>query len=381
MAAPRLKRKTPDEMFESVAAFERAHSTSPNMRDGVARFFVVSHFHACIRAAPEAVDFYFDTLHPRRSWRTEGVRLVFKAATRSGIARAGLSRAGLLDSVYDAAPLEGVSWSEFDVLLAEWQFTGAFSASKGTVSHVLTQERYAENLRNEVEARRQLGDVVRIPHLHGSWTSGEARGWTEETIFQSPPADSRPFDEGQRMMLRAYEVTRETVNLDDYLDRLAALCHTRYADSPSVVKAPVDDLLALARVSAAKAKLHSIPLARCHGDLNWAQMVGPPEAPLLIDWSESEVCSIFHDLVYSSIRYGRWRGYTDKKYPDMMTVLRDGLQDDMVAVPGIFASALVLAEVGIKQHVDHVCERGSFSAWRAHVGEAFEAVGWEGNSE
>ena len=373
-----LKRKTPQEMIESAATFERAHGPAtpvPNTGGrGGASFFVVPRFHACIRTSPSAVDFYFDVLHPRRSWRTLGVRTAFKAAVFSRAARTALTRSGLLHSVHPAPHVPGVQWEDFDVLLGEWQFTGAFSGRRGTVSHILTQDQYADSLQNEVGARRALEGVVRTPRIHGAWTEGEARGWTEDIVFQSPPADDRPVDQAQAMMLQAYRATRSTVSMGLYIDGLQEKADERYAGGPAEAKGRVDALLDLARRTSDEAGLHSLTLARCHGDLNWAQMVGPPEAPFLIDWSESEVCAVFHDLVFSSIRYGRWRNYADKDYPDMFGILRDELRDEMDGVPGAFASALVLAEVGVKQYVDHTQGRGTWRDWRNHVDELFEAV-------
>ena len=363
-------------MFESVAAFERVRPDAPiGPGGGAVDFFVIPRFHSCIQAAPSAVDFYFDVLHPRRSWRTLAVRTALKVAVFSRAARRGLVRSGLLHSVYTAPPVHGVRWTDFEVLLAEWQFTGAFCGRRGTVSHVLTQLRYAGHLRNEVGARRALDGVVRLPRLHAASVDGEARGWTEDIVYQSPPADDRSLDWAQRAMLRAYDATRETVRVGEYVDQLQAATDERYAAAPPAVKASVDALLDLVRRSANDAGVEEVELARCHGDLNWAQMVGPPEAPALIDWGESEVCSVFHDLVYSSIRYGRWRNYPAKNYPDMYAILREALRDKMAAIPGIFASALVLAEVGVKQHIDHSNEAGSWRHWRNHVGELFDSIG------
>ncbi|MDT0632221.1 hypothetical protein [Rubrivirga litoralis] len=380
MAPPRpaakIKGKTPPQMFESVGAFERAHrpqdATPPG---GAVDFFVVPRFHACIQTTPSAVDFYFDVLHPRQSWRTLAIRTVFKAAISSRVVRGGLVRAGLLHSVYAAPPVPNVRWADFEVLLGEWQFSGAFCDRLGTVSHVLTHDRNADRLRNEVDARRELAGVVSLPRLHAASLDGDARGWIEDVVYESPPADDRPLDWAQRAMLRAYDATRETARVGEYLDRLQAETDERYAAAPPEVKRSVDALLDLARRSADEAGVRELALARCHGDLNWMQMVGPLDAPVLIDWSESEVCSVFHDLVYSSIRYGRWRNYPAKDYPDMYAVLRDALRDEMAGVPGIFASALVLAEVGVKQHVDHVRELGSWGAWRNHVRELFDSIG------
>lgn len=376
MSTAHLKGKTPNEMFDSVAAFEQAHGPSLPASDGGrgVLFFIIPQFCACVQATPSAVDFYFDVLHPRKSWRTLAVRTALKAAVSSRVVRDGLVRVGLIHSVLSAPPAPGVRWEDFDVLLAEWQFTGAFSATRGTVSHVLTQDRYVDHLLREVEARKELAEAVRVPRLIGDWTTGEGRGWIEDIVYQHPPAESRPFDEGQRMMLRGYEATRRTVDAQGYVEELSAKADALYADSPPHVKAPLNDLFDLCRAVIDETGLETLTLARCHGDLNWAQMVGPPEAPVLIDWGESEESVVFHDLVYSSTRYGRWRDYVDTNYPDMLAVLRDGLRAEMDGVPGAFASAIVFAEVGVKQHVDHRREKGSWTLWRNGVRQLFEGL-------
>lgn len=369
-----MKRTSAGDMFRLAAAYLRETAPTDGGRRPSAPFAVLPQFRACVRLDPESIRLYFAHLHPRSNVRTRAVRALLLAAARAPLAKAAAfngpaARALGGASAYDpSADYPDVDWSSVDVLLAEWQFVGVFSGRAGTVSHVLIDDKYERCLQNEVEARESLAAWVSAPPVLRAHQVGSVKGWTEPFLLNDATLDARrdPFDELQAMLCVAYAATAEETEVVDYVDRLEERADRLYpagAGAAETVGDPLRRILVEVRAQAEREGAGSVPIARCHGDLNLGQVVVVGGDKALIDWSESEPAVAFHDYVYNAL----WRhGWDDlSAYPDIpwLRVLQSGLRDALGRVSPRLAAGLVLAEVALKQHVDYNERRGTIKTW------------------
>ena len=370
----RMKRTSAGDMFRLAAAYLRETAPTNGARGASAPFAVLPQFMACVRLDPESIRLYFAHLHPRANWRTRAARVLLTAATKAPPARSAVFEGPVARAlggafVYDpAADYPDVDWAGVDVLLAEWQFVGVFSGRAGTVSHVLIDDKYERCLQNEVEARESLAAWVSAPPVLRARQVGPVKGWTEPFLLNEATLDERrdPFDELQAMLCVAYAATAEETDLGDYVGRLeqqAGRVYPAGAGAAEAVGEPLRRVLADVRAQAEREGAGTVPIARCHGDLNLGQVMVTGDDKALIDWSESEPAVAFHDYVYNAL----WRhGWDDlSAYPDVpwLRVLRSGLRDALGRVSPRLAAGLVLAEVALKQHVDYNEQRGTIKIW------------------
>ena len=370
----RMKRVTVGEMFRLAHGYLRETGAAPGPGAASVPFVVVPQLRACVRLDPASVQLYFDHVHPRRSWRTGATRALLSAAARtlrvrSALFRGPVGRALGSPFVYDpAGDLPHVDWAAVDVLLAEWQFVGVFSASAGTVSHVLTDDKYERCLENEVAARESLGPWVSLPPVLRASRTGPAKGWTEPFLLNEVALDERrdPFLELQAMLCVAYAATGEEADAAGYLDGLDRRAEALYPAEPGAAESvgrPLRQLLRSVRAQVAEHGVGTLPLARCHGDLSFGQVLSAGGQTALIDWSESEIAVAFHDYVYAALWHHGWRDFASPIAVRDLRVMRSGLWEVLQRVPPLLAVGLVLAEVALKQHVDYNERRGTVKMW------------------
>jgi hypothetical protein len=106
-----------------------------------------------------------------------------------------------------------------------------------------------------------------------------------------------------------------------------------------------------------------IDLARCHGDLNRGQVIVGDGEAYLIDWSESEMAAVFHDLMYSAMFHYGWRDFLSAVEVPALETLRRGLLPTLDLYDPPLMVGVVLAEVGVKQYVDYNENRGTIKGW------------------
>ena len=368
----RMKRTTASEMFRLTDAYLRA--TRPPASAAPTPFAVLPRFGACIRLNPGAVGFFFANLHGRPSWRSRALQAALEVLAlwphQLSARVPGLT-------VFDpSACYPSTDWAGIDVLLAEWQFVGVFSGAKGTVSHVLTEPKYARCFRNEVEGRAAMRPFVPLPETLHVEREG-TRGWTEafSPNTASPNARRAAFDELQRAMCRAYAEVDETVPTATYLAELRVRAADRYAGGNADVLGRLGRLTAWAEDQAVREGADAIRVARGHGDFNLGQVLAAEDAHVLIDWSESERAVVFHDYVQAALWSYGWRDVgVPIDVPDLAP-MRGELAPDLDALSPLLAVALVLAEIGVKQHVDYNEARGTVRSWTALADRALDLIG------
>lgn len=370
----RMKRVSAGEMFRLAYGYLREAGGASGVHATSVPFVVVPQFKACLRLDPISVRLYFEHIHPRQSWRTRATRAFLSAAARSPIVRSALLRGPVHRALgnpvlYDPMEdLPDVDWTTVDILLAEWQFVGVFCASAGTVSHVLIDDKYKRCLTNEVEARASLGPWVSLPPVLYASQTGAVKGWTEPLLLNDRPLGDRrdPFLELQAMLCVAYAATGEEADAVGYLDELDHRASARYpagSGAAESVGRPLREILRTVRAQVIQDEVGTLPLARCHGDLSFGQVMSVGDQTALIDWSESEVAVAFHDYVYASLWHHGWRDFVDPIAVRDLRVMRSGLWKVLQRIPPLLAVGLVLAEVALKQHVDYNERRGTIQMW------------------
>ena len=370
-----MKRTTAREMFRLAAAYFRSDSVNAS---GHELFVLLPRFNACVRLSPDAVRLYFDHVHAHRSWRARAFRAALMVLARGPKALAGLVPSLPLYKPQEAYP--STDWSAIDVLLAEWQFVGAFSGAHQSVSHILTDAQYERCFENEMGARNEMRPFVPMPRTVRI-ERGESRGWTEQ-FFPNDASLSerqRPFSDLQTAMCHAYVETGETISVTAHLAHLRARIDRSYLPG---VNDPIADrlrkLLEWTRAQAAREGIESLRLARGHGDFNPGQVLSAGGNHVLIDWSESERGVVFHDYVQSALWFYGWRDLAAPVDVPALYTMRDGLSDELDRLSPLLAVALVLVEVGAKQHMDYTQRRGTFRSWMALASETLTLAGASG---
>jgi hypothetical protein len=359
-----LKRTSPEEMLAVVQAFWRAHPGPLSGEDSSAhRFFVVPRYNALLRADPKAIANFFSYMSTGGGWRAVITKSMLLAACRSRWALRVAEKVGVIRGSVDTTGYPGVQWGVVDALVAEWQFVACFSLPEQTVTHCLSHERYSRCLHNEVGARSEVARWVRVPELkavHMTWPSG----WTEPIIQGGGKfLDKSPyFADAQAAMLRVYHETQEETNLNEYLERLESLTEERYSEGSEVANR-LRGVIERVRTLSGPQGEEGLDLARCHGDLNRGQVIVEDGEAYLIDWSESEMAAVFHDLMYSAMFHYGWRDFLSAVEVPALETLRRGLLPILQLYDPPLMVGIVLVEVGVKQYVDYNEGRGTIKIW------------------
>lgn len=358
----KLKRSTPDEMVSIVQTFWTVNGGSlSGTEEAPQSFMVVPRYNALIRAHPQAVRAFFSYMGVKRSPRARVLELLLVVATRSRFVLNWLIRSGTVVAALSTSSYLGVKWSEVDALLSEWQFVACFSSKYGSVTHCLSDPKYGGHLRNELNARGEVVGIVPIPKLGRvvlEWPSG----WTEAIVKAERKATPAEFDQIQIALLKLYRSSATKATVREYLSLLKARVEERYKHNEFMVRRMAHVFERV--VELAGERVHDeISLARCHGDLSPSQVLVSEEGMCLIDWSESEVSSIFHDFVCTSLFYHRWRDFGSEIDVASLSTMRMGLSRDLRRYPPAFYIGVVLLEIGLKQHVDYNEGRGTLKGW------------------
>jgi hypothetical protein len=330
-----------------------------------ASFLGIPRFGVLIRARTDSVQAYFRYLHPRSSWRAFVYHIVLLIIVWCRIPQ--LARwLGLIEAVYTFETSDAGGLCDVDVLLAEWQFVGAFSFKTDTVAHILTHEKYRRCLINEIEARKELAAVVDIPGLLDARMEGANSGYVEKIVRRDRRCvEGEVFGQAQRQMLASYSVTGRRVALEHYIADLTKSVERAYV-SPQrdrQLARLVESLLTILDNRAPRTQGVEIGLARCHGDFNSRQIIQSSSGMAIVDWSESEYASVFHDYVYSAIWHLGWRGFGESVHVPALEPLRRGISEEMDRFDPLFVVAIVLIEIAAKQTVDYTEKRGTRAVW------------------
>lgn len=364
-----LKRTSPSEMLSIVQAFQKACSGSLSGSEVLSpRFLVVPRYNALLRSDSGAIRRFFSFMSLRGSHRARALEVLLRGALHSRFLLKALMRAGHVEGVLNTDAFPGVKWSRVDALVAEWQFVACFS-SDHTVTHCLAHPKYEGHLDNELVAREEVVGIVPIPELVSA-IRGWPSGWTEAIVGADRKANSSQFSEIQRSLLDLYRSRGVEASVGEYLVTMRLKAEERYAENEFVLERIVR-LIKRAEALSGGGRT-ALLLARCHGDLNLNQVLVEDGKPYLIDWSESEVAAVFHDYVYSAVFHYRWREFSREIEVPELEPMKTGLGGELSRHPPAFYIGVMLAEVGVKQHVDYNERRGTLKGWTRLVDSFLE---------
>lgn len=158
---------------------------------------------------------------------------------------------------------------------------------------------YISKLKNEIEARQELKDVINIPPLLGHQIKNE--GWYEDKLSVGKNGQfisEEDYLHAQEQLIKVYKYTTGNILFSDYLAGLKRKSEEHYGRNQLVLQ-KINSLLH--HLSEKIVEDPYLPIARCHGDFNKNQLLKYKNEIAIIDWAESEYNIVWHDYIYNKL--------------------------------------------------------------------------------
>lgn len=351
-----LKRFEINNLFNKTESFFLNRAESKKNKNKYS-FYIIKRMHSCVKADRKSIDFFFSRIYRVDTFKTLLFKNLLLVGTKSNLLRKLLKRSKLI-SDYHTLPLHShLQWENVDVLFAEWDFIGVFSGNQKKVSHLLYSPEYISKLKNEVEARQELKDVINIPPLLEHQIKNE--GWYEDKLRVSKNGQfisDQNYLHAQEQLIEVYKFTKKNILFSDYLAELKRKSDKVYGNNKLILQ-KIYSLLDILLEETVK-NLY-LPITRCHGDFNKNQLLKYKNAIAIIDWAESEYNIAWHDYIYNKMFNA---SYAFSKKSPLSKYLHSEL-NCLISQKSL--KILVLIEVALKQHAAFNNQRGYLTKWVA----------------